>query len=103
MSKSTTDLTIAVQDYGTDTHIAKQYGMRYPDGTIRWVADKIHASDYGLDFKSIALGVDNADKHWKDRLKKRAAMAQIDPAEYADNHLPLTRTVIVVITEAEVA
>lgn len=103
MSKSTTDLTIAVQDYGTDTHIVKQYGMRYPDGTVRWGQDKILASDYGLDFRDIDRQQNNAHEHWRQRLQSRAKTAQIDPIEYATSHQPLTRTVIVVITEAEAA
>lgn len=99
---TTTNITLAVKDRGTDTSILKQYGMRYPDGTVRWGEDKIHPQDYSMGFDSIAKNAEVLE-HWHDRLRKRAAAAQIDPEDYVDSHIPLTRTVIVVITEAEVS
>ena len=100
---STTNVTLAVKDYGNDTSILKQYGMRYPDGTVRWGADNINPQDYSMSFESVAKNTSKALEHWHDRLRKRAATAQVDPEDYVDNHIPLIRTVIIVITEAEVS
>jgi hypothetical protein len=54
-------------------------------------------------FQHIAENTSSSRSHWEERLRQRAALAKVDPEQYALGHTALTRQVIVVITETEEA
>jgi hypothetical protein len=101
----TTEMTLAVNDEGASHHIVKQYGMRYPDGTVKWDKDRgdLGFDGYDMWFQHIAENTSSSRSHWEDRLRPRAAKTNVDPEQYALGHTALTRQVIVVITETEEA
>lgn len=92
-----TELKILVLDEGNATEIVNQYGMRYPDGKIRWTSD----GQFGYSFQQIAEGNDTALRGWEGFLTKAARQANIDPQGYIESHVPVKRTVILVTTAPE--
>lgn len=101
MSKTTTtDLAFKVQDYGQDTHVLPQYGMRYPNGDIIWVQARTHHG-HTVSFAKLAKDHAYSMEAWDEGLRAAAKAAKIDAAEYAEGHQLVKRTVIVAVTEAE--
>lgn len=96
---TTTPLTIKVPDYKPDTSMVTQYGMRYPDGTVKWTDDG--ASHNSVNFERLHNGNGSTAMQWADRLGNRARNANVDVEEYVAQHQPLKRTVIVVTTVSE--
>lgn len=96
---STTNVTIAVDDHGTDTTVLTQYGMRYPDGTVKWGNDG--SSIGAIDFGQLRAGHDDPVSAWGRRLRERATVASLDVKTYADQHQLLKRTIVVAVTAPE--
>lgn len=95
---TTTDLTIKVPDDGVTTKTFQQFGMRYPDGTIKWVSDPDVRS---FSFKGLADGDKWDIEKWQDALRRRANEAKINHIEYAAGHQLIKRTAILAVTEHE--
>lgn len=94
---SQTALTVTMPE-GADTEIYTQFGMRYPDGTIKWGYE--HESyDGTLRFEN--LSTEATAQTWRSRLERRAAAANIQISEYMEGHELLQRTVVVAVTKAE--
>lgn len=99
MDKNTTQaVKVSVPNYGTLTTALPQFGMRYPDGTIRWVDDP---NCYGITFKDLADDNYMAVEKWQDTVHRRAIEAKVNHTEYAAGHQLIKRTVIVAVTEFE--
>jgi hypothetical protein len=96
---TSTDMTLKVHDYQPATDVITQYGMRYPDGTIKW-----GQSDSSLNpvvFKHLQQGATNAVRRWEESLAKRAKDASLDLEEYSGQHMLVKRTVVVAVTVNE--
>lgn len=101
MSNTTsTDMAFKVQDYGQDTHVLPQYGMRYPNGDIIWVQARTHHG-HTVRFAGLAEDNPNSMATWDEGLMRAAEAAKIDATEYSEGHQLVKRTVIVAVTEAE--
>ena len=94
---SQTALTVAFSD-GAGAETYTQFGMRYPDGTIKWGYD--HEAYGGSTFFE---GLDEGERAgaWRKRLERRAAAASIQFSEYLEGHQLIKRTVIVAVTGFE--
>lgn len=98
-TESTTDFNVAIKDHGTTTEMMTQYGMRYPDGTVKWGTET--ESGQTVQFAWIENPGNNHTFVWNGWLADRAKKARVDEKEYRAQHQRLKRTVIVAITEAE--
>lgn len=94
--------SIEISDVGPSQHVATQYGMRYPNGAVRWTKTVVHGG------QTIVFGGLREEcqryhdvEYWNRDLKVRAADAMVDEGEYRAAHQLIKRTVIVVTTEAE--
>lgn len=73
-----------------------QYGMMYPDGSIVWGKDVgTHAGVNGFDFSRLKGCLPSPLRDWRWITDRRAKEGKVDPGEYWDGHMLLTRTVIV--------
>ena len=81
-----------------ETSTVTQFGMLYPDGSVKWAYDH---DAYSIGFEDIANGRISILEDWNKRLDRRAREAMIDPETYADGHTLLRRSIIVVTTKAE--
>lgn len=97
---TTTDLTVKVPDYDVTTQAFQQHGMRYPDGTIKWVSAATPNHER-VDFKLLADGDMTQQLRWNTAVQQRAERAMIGVLEYAAGHHPVKRTVILAVTETE--
>lgn len=98
-AKDTTQIVLSVHRTEPSTRIVKQYGMRYPDGTVKWGTED---TGYGtVDFKALAHLDMNTRSAWDYRLKERAERANVNLHIYTDQHQPVTRQVVVAILEIE--
>lgn len=96
---STTQLGLEIHRTEPSTTIIKQYGMRYPDGSVKWGEED---SGYGnVNFKKLALRDQNHRYSWDARLKERAAKANLDLDTYTAQHQPVFRQVVVAILDIE--
>jgi hypothetical protein len=96
---STTRIGLEIHRTEPSTKIIKQYGMRYPDGTVKWGEED---SGYGnVDFKKLAFRDPSHRHSWEARLKERAAKANLDLSHYTEQHQPITRQVVVAILDIE--
>lgn len=96
---TTTEMLFKVHDYKQDTTVITQYGMRYPDGKIKWGQEGSTLNP--LYFKSIHDGHSQQVRVWNEALEKRAKEASVELESYAAGHRILKRTVIVAITGSE--
>ena len=89
--------TFATEIPGEDplVHSEHEYGMRYPDGTVRWGRDSAN-----LGFRSIATN-DTTREHYNNALRQRANQARVDPEAYIAGHQPIRRTITLAVTEPE--
>lgn len=102
---SATKRQIDIPNYTEGTHIATEYGCRYPDGRQEWNTWSDY-SNVGWGYASIIAESDkpydtNAAERWGKTLRRRADEAKIDPVSYAEDHVFIKRTVILVTTKAE--
>lgn len=97
MAESMMKLEVDVPKDASGTVTVVQYGMRYPDGTHKWGSDGDNQGNVW--FKSLSEG--KLLQHWESLLKRRATAARLDPVEYASNHIPVKRTIIVAAGEPE--
>lgn len=96
---------ILIPDYNDGTHIATEYGCRYPDGTIRW-RSWTDTGNIDWSYACIIPGSDvpfSADvaRRWAKTLARRAEAANIQTSDYIEDHTFLKRTVILVTTAPE--
>jgi hypothetical protein len=96
---TTTEMLFKVHDYNPDTTVITQYGMRYPDGSVKWGQDGSTLNP--LYFKSIHDGHASQTRIWKEALAKRATDANVELEAYTAGHTIIKRTVIVAITGSE--
>lgn len=96
----TATVKIQLPDKETLTKTFTQYGMRYPDGEVRWVKDHPVGST-PVDFELLHERHPSSLHVWDAHLQQRAAAANINLSEYREGHEALKRTVIVVVTDAE--
>ena len=73
---------------------AKIYGVRYPDGTIRWDGNGSKTCEQ-------AATSDVGKAHWVNVLHQKAKELHLDPETYADSHALVSRTVIIAAAAAE--
>ena len=97
-TKSPGTIAVTLDNDVPETSTATQFGMRYPDGSVKWTHDH---DAYSIWFEEIANGRSSALEDWNKRLDRRAQEAMIDPESYADGHTLLKRSIIVVTTKAE--
>ena len=76
-----------------------QFGMRYPDGTIVWGADRHGGRD--IPFRDLAGNNGYVKNLWNDALKERAERCKIELAAYKSSHQLLRRTVFIGTTKPE--
>lgn len=100
-NKDTTQVGLEIHRTEPSTTIVKQYGMRYPDGTVKW--DDEDKDGYGnVNFKKLAYRDPNHRHSWDARLKERAIKANLELSYYTEQHQPVTRQVVVAILDIEV-
>jgi hypothetical protein len=100
--KNTTQVALEIHRTESSTTIVKQYGMRYPDGTVKW-GDEDRDGYGGVNFKRLAERDPNHEHSWNSRLKERAAKANLELSYYTEQHQPVTRQVVVAILDIEEA
>lgn len=99
---TTTDLLVKVPDYDVTTQTFQQFGMRYPDGTIKWVSAATPNYEH-VDFKKLSDGDATHAARWNTAVQQRAEKAMISHIEYAAGHQLVKRTAIVAVTEVQEA
>lgn len=94
---TTSNYTTALPDYRGENVVSTQFGMCYPDGTIRW------GSDNSIAFHKLVEGntttATTAD--WRSILRRRGTAASVDLEEYIAAHQLIKRTIVWAVTEAE--
>lgn len=111
-SKATYALTIPVSIHNQQIINETQYGMKFPDGTIRWGMLDPNIGDYhAVAFKDIAAaergisvgsaGASYSVQNWATYLKKQATAANISVEDYAEMHTLVKRTLVLAATAAE--
>lgn len=98
---SSSDMTIKIdsEEQSIDQHT--MYGMRYPNGEIRWVFDAHTNRMHEVRFAGLAASEFRDRQEWDELLTLRAQAAQLNMAEYKAQHQLVKRTVIVSITTPE--
>lgn len=96
MSKSTINGYAGAYFQTNDAEIitASVYGVRYPDGTIRWDGNGSKACE-------TAATSDDGLRRWVNKLEEKAQELHIDPETYSNGHKLLRRTVIISATAPE--
>lgn len=97
---TTTDLIVKVPDYDVTTQTFLQHGMRYPNGTIKWVQAQMLNGNV-VNFQSLAAGVPSHKSQWDHALQQQAKSARIDLDKYIEGHQPVKRTVILAVAGVE--
>jgi hypothetical protein len=100
-----TQRQINIPDYTEGTHIAAEYGCRFPDGRVEWNTFTDY-SNTPWGYGGLIPGSDQpynttAVERWGKTLRRKADAANIDPAEYVEAHTFIKRTVILVTTAPE--
>ena len=93
-------VSIDLPDNEPLTKTFTQYGMRYPDGRVRWVKDHPIGST-PVDFQQLSERHPQTLAIWDAHLQQRAAAANIQLSEYREGHELIKRTIIVAVTDAE--
>lgn len=96
---------INVPDDTDGTHIATEYGCRFPDGHHEW---DTFVSNGGVRFNYASMIVGSGAEYstrtaeeWRSRLERKAKEASIHPSEFIEEHTFVKRTIILVTTKAE--
>lgn len=92
---SNTALTIQIVDENVSIETHSMYGMRYPDGTVRWV------NDQQVSFERLAEGDPAHSDRWENHMRSRAHNASINFPEYKAGHQLIKRTITVAVTAPE--
>lgn len=99
---ATTNTTISIPDNEQHTSVSTRYGMRFPDGTINWEHGYQTTSGRRVYWGVIATNGHRQEmEDWGSHLKSTAKNAHVDPEEFAAQHQPVKRTIVVAVTEAE--
>lgn len=96
MAQSTVTLNIENEEPKVSSY--QQYGMRYPDGSVRWDHD---GANYPVQFKQLQAGDTHTAVNWRKSLESRAATARIEMEAFAAGHQPIRRTITLAVTEPE--
>ena len=97
--RRTIDFTTRITAYGDESKLHHQYGMRYPDGTIRWDKD-----GDGIEFWRLTSDNESSaerDRYvnkWAETLERRANNARIDVETYTNGHTLIKRFIMVAVT-----
>ena len=70
-----------------------QFGMRYPDGTIVWGADRHGGRD--IPFKGVAEGSSLVRSYWDSAMRDRAEQCKVDLNAYKNGHQLIRRMVFI--------
>lgn len=78
-----------------------QYGMRHPDGSVKWETLSASAIGHhdGIKITDIVAGAYRADSIWARELKARAEKANVNLYDYSNQHKIVTRTVVLAVAE----
>lgn len=96
MAQSSITIRIANEDPRVDVH--HEYGMRYPDGTIKWRGD---TDNYSTLFGALAEGNAHQAEQWRKTLESRANAAKIDLHAYTAAHQLIRRSITIAVTAPE--
>lgn len=96
MSEAMIKLELQIPEDSAGVINVEQFGMRYPDGTIKWVVDE--EMQRTVSFKGLSEGDPTFSYRWEQALKSRATQAKMDVAQYAAAHQPVKRNIIVATT-----
>jgi hypothetical protein len=104
-AERTTSRQINVPDDSDGTHIATEYGCRFPDGHQEWGT---FVSNGGINHGYANIIPTSGEVYsagsaneWRLRLERKAKEASIHPADFIENHTFIKRTIILVTTAAE--
>lgn len=87
-----------IEDENPKIETLHQYGMTYPDGTIRWDHDP---GGRTVNFRKLAAGSTTEDEDWGKLLEARAKAAAIPLADYEQAHQMIRRTITIAVTVPE--
>ena len=102
-SDTKTNLTVAVPDETSGTHITIQYGCRFPDGHHEWTTYKT-SGGYSASYEAAAnpaAGFYDGGQAWRDTLASRAKGVSLDPDAYIRQHALVKRQVVLTVTDNE--
>lgn len=102
IDKTTTSThSMQLPDYKAQNKVVTQFGMRYPDGTIKWDSDALYDGAPLVQFRLLAEEAHTACTRWDDLLNSRSQKALVDRAEYEAGHQLIKRSIMWAVTEAE--
>jgi hypothetical protein len=100
---STDPTTLSIPTYQQHTIVEAQYGMRFPDGTIRWTLIDNGAKSTNIYFHELVDPKPNSytPGNWEKHLIRKAEAASVDLAEYTAQHQLVKRTIVIAVTKTE--
>lgn len=76
-----------------------QYGMRFPDGSVRW--NSVAADGTTVMVRDIVLHDGGPRLRWKKWLEKQAKAAKVPVYDYANGHCVVRRKLILAVSAME--
>jgi hypothetical protein len=103
-SDSSTDATtLSIPTYTQHTIVEAQYGMRFPDGTIKWTLIDNGAKSTNIYFHDLVDPSPHSysPPNWEKYLQRKAEAASVDLHDYTAQHQLIKRTIVIAVTTAE--
>lgn len=91
-------VTITIENEDPRVEVLQEYGMRYPDGSVKWSGD---TANFSVSFRGLAEGNRHQAEQWSKTLESRAAASKIDLASYTAAHQLIKRSIIAAVTAPE--
>ena len=105
MSNENNQFTIEIPEDEAYVKSHEQYGMTYPDGSVKWSQEEGYSPTGGkvtTHFHLLAEMNSNGDyarQMWIQVLRTRAEKANLPVPEYRDQHQLVKRTIVIAVTE----